>query len=71
MAERGQVKCIPQRWARATCFMSAIAIPELDGSSSATAFPQLFKEMLLHNCIFAIPSSQFFTAVFNFKAAMF
>jgi hypothetical protein len=28
-------------------FESAIAIPQLDGSTSAIAIPQLFKEMLL------------------------
>ncbi len=39
-------------------FESAIAIPQLEGSSSAIAIPQLFKDMLLRNS--AIPQSQFF-----------
>jgi hypothetical protein len=30
-------------------FQSAIATPELEGSTSAIAIPQLFKEMLLRN----------------------
>jgi hypothetical protein len=47
-----------QGWARATFFESAIAIPELDGSTSAIAIPQLLKEMLLRNS--AIPQSPFF-----------
>jgi hypothetical protein len=32
-------------------FMSAIAIPQLEGKTSATAYPQLFQEKLLCNCI--------------------
>jgi hypothetical protein len=38
-----------QRWARAIFFEFAIAIPQLEGSTSAIAIPQLFKEMLLRN----------------------
>jgi hypothetical protein len=41
-------------------FESAIAIPQLEGSTSAIAIPQLFKNMLLRNCNSAIPQSQFF-----------
>jgi hypothetical protein len=41
-------------------FASAIAIPQLEGSSSAIATPQLFKDMLLRNRNSAIPQSQFF-----------
>jgi hypothetical protein len=41
-------------------FESAIAIPQLEGNTSAIAIPQLFKEMLLRNCNSAIPQSQFF-----------
>jgi hypothetical protein len=39
---------------------SAIAIPQLEGSSSAIAIPQLFKNMLLRNHNSAIPQSQIF-----------
>jgi hypothetical protein len=41
-------------------FESAIAILQLEESTSAIAIPQLFKEMLLRNCNSAIPQSQFF-----------
>ncbi len=41
-------------------FESAIAIPQLEGSTCAIASPQLFKEMLLSNCNSASPQSQFF-----------
>jgi hypothetical protein len=41
-------------------FESAIAIPQLEGSTSAIAIPQLFKEMLFRICNSAIPQSQFF-----------
>jgi hypothetical protein len=41
-------------------FESAIAILQLEGSTSAIAIPQLFKEMLLRNLNSAIPQSQFF-----------
>jgi hypothetical protein len=41
-------------------FESAIAIPQLEGSISAIAIPQLFIEMLLRNRNSAIPQSQFF-----------
>jgi hypothetical protein len=41
-------------------FESAIAIPQLKGSTSEIAIPQLFKEMLLRNCNSAIPQLQFF-----------
>jgi hypothetical protein len=41
-------------------FESAIAIPQLEGSASAIAIPQLFKEMLLRNRNTAIPQSEFF-----------
>jgi hypothetical protein len=40
-------------------FESAIAIPQLEGSASAIAILQLFKEMLLRNRNSAIPQSQF------------
>jgi hypothetical protein len=36
--------CKYQSWARATFFESAIAIPQLEESTSAIAIPQLFKE---------------------------
>jgi hypothetical protein len=49
-----------QSWARATFFESAIAIPQLEGSTSAIAIPQLFKAMLIRNRNFAIPQSQIF-----------
>ncbi len=50
-----------QRWTRATFFLeSAIAIPQLEGSTSAIAIPQLFKEMLFRNRNSQIPQSQFF-----------
>jgi hypothetical protein len=39
---------------------SAIAIPQLEGNTSAIAIPQLFKAMLLRNRNSAIPQSQFF-----------
>jgi hypothetical protein len=45
---------------------SAIAIPQLEGSTSAIAFPQLFKEMLLRNRNSAIAT---FSEVRNFKSA--
>jgi hypothetical protein len=41
-------------------FESAIAIPQLEGSSSTIAIPQLLKDMLLRNRNSAIPQSQFF-----------
>jgi hypothetical protein len=41
-------------------FESAIAISQLEGSTSAIAIPQLFKEMLLRNRNYAIPQLQFF-----------
>ncbi len=41
-------------------FESAIAIPQLEGSSSAIAITQLFKDMLLRNRNSAIPQLQFF-----------
>jgi hypothetical protein len=41
-------------------FESSIAIPQLEGSSSAIAIPQLFKHMLLRNRNSAIPQLQFF-----------
>jgi hypothetical protein len=37
---------------------SPIAIPQLEGSTSAIAIPQLFKEMLLRNRNSAIPQPQ-------------
>jgi hypothetical protein len=50
-----------QRWAHATFFFeSAIAIPQLEGSTSTIAIPQLSKEMLLRNRNSAIPQSNFF-----------
>jgi hypothetical protein len=54
-------------------FESAIAIQQLEGSTSAIAISQLFKEMLLRNRNSAIPQSQFFLKpqlqVRNFKSA--
>jgi hypothetical protein len=47
-------------------FESAITIPQLEGSTSAIAIPQLFKEMLLRNCNSAIA---IFSDVRNFKSA--
>jgi hypothetical protein len=41
-------------------FESAIAIPQLEGSTSAIAIPQLSKEMLLRNRNSEIPQSQYF-----------
>jgi hypothetical protein len=41
-------------------FESAIAIPQLEGITSAIAIPQLFKAMLIRNHNSAIPQSQFF-----------
>jgi hypothetical protein len=41
-------------------FESASAIPQLEGSASAIANPQLFLKMLLRNRNSAIPQSQFF-----------
>ncbi len=46
-------------------FRSAIAIPQLEGSTSAMAIPQLFKEMLLCN---RNSSIAFFSEVRNFKS---
>jgi hypothetical protein len=40
-------------------FDPAIAIPQLEGSTSAIAIPQFFKEILLHNFSSAILQSQF------------
>jgi hypothetical protein len=50
-------------------FEFAIAIPQLEGSNSAIAVPQLFKEMLLRNRNFAIPQSHFFSDVRNLRAS--
>jgi hypothetical protein len=47
-------------------FESAIAILQLEGSTSAITIPQLFKEMLLRNCNSAIT---IFSEVRNFKSA--
>jgi hypothetical protein len=52
--------CFGHSWARATFFESAIAIPQVEGSNSTIAIPQLFKEMLLPNHKSAIPQLQFF-----------
>jgi hypothetical protein len=41
-------------------FESAIAIPQLEESTSAIAILQLFKAMLIRNCKSAIPQSHFF-----------
>jgi hypothetical protein len=49
-----------QSWACATFFESAIAIPQLEESTSAIAIPQLFKAMLIRYRNSAIPQSQFF-----------
>jgi hypothetical protein len=45
---------IYQRWAHATFFESAIAIPQLEGSTSAIAIPQLLKK-----CYSATTTPQF------------
>jgi hypothetical protein len=55
-----------QRWAAQLFFESAIAIPQLEGSTSTSAIPQLFKEMLLRNRNSAIA---IFSEVRNFKSA--
>jgi hypothetical protein len=47
-------------------FESAIAIPQLVGSTSAIAIPQLFKAMLIRNRNSAIAN---FSEVRNFKSA--
>jgi hypothetical protein len=47
--------CSQQRFARATFFVSAIAIPQLEGSTFAITIPQLSEEMLLRNRNSAIP----------------
>jgi hypothetical protein len=36
-------------------YRSAIAIPQLEGKTSSIGTPQIFKEMLVRNCNFAIP----------------
>jgi hypothetical protein len=41
-------------------FESAIAILQLEGSTSTIVIPQLFKEMFLHNRNSAFPQSQIF-----------
>jgi hypothetical protein len=57
-----------QRWARTTFFESAIAIPQLEGSTSAIAILQLLKK-----CYSATATPQFrnrnFFGVRNFKSA--
>jgi hypothetical protein len=57
--EAGRRTC-SKRETNTTFFESAIAIPQLEGSSSAIAIPQLFKDMLLRNRNSALPQSQFF-----------
>ncbi len=47
-------------------FESAIAIPQLEGSTSAIAIPQLFRAMLIRNRNSAIVN---FSEVRNFKSA--
>jgi hypothetical protein len=56
-----------QRWARSTFFESAIAIPQLEGSTTAIAIPQLFKETMLRNCNSAIA---IFPEVRNLRASL-
>jgi hypothetical protein len=51
-------------------FESAIAIPQLEGKTSAIAIRQLFKEMLLCNRNSAIPQWQFFSEVRNLRATL-
>jgi hypothetical protein len=51
-------------------FMSLIAIRHFEGNTSATAYLQLFKEILFCNCISANPQS-IFAAVRNFKTQLF
>jgi hypothetical protein len=48
-------------------FESAIATPQLEGSTSAIAIPQLFKECCSAT---AIPQSQFFSEVRNLGALL-
>jgi phage terminase large subunit-like protein len=48
-------------------YESAIAIPQLEGSTSTIAILQLFKEMLLHNRNSAIA---IFSEVCNFRAPL-
>jgi hypothetical protein len=43
-------------------FKSTIAIPQLEGRSSATAYPQLLKGMMLRNC----PQPRFLSAFRHF-----
>jgi hypothetical protein len=50
-----------QRWARATFFL-------VRNRNSATAIPQLFKEMLLRNS--TIPQSQFLSNFRNLRASL-
>jgi hypothetical protein len=45
---------LPEVGTRNFLFESAIAIPQLEGSTSAIAIPQLFKEMLLRNSAIAM-----------------
>jgi hypothetical protein len=56
-----------QRWALATFVESAIAIPQLEGSTSVIAILQLFKEILLRNCNSAIA---IFSEVRNLRASL-
>jgi hypothetical protein len=44
-------------------FMFAFVIPQLEWGTSAIAITELFKEMLLRNCNYAIPQSQFFNVL--------
>jgi hypothetical protein len=57
-----------QRWARATFFESAIAIPQLKGNTSAIAIPQLYKKCCSAT---AFPQSQFFPQLGSFNSAIF
>jgi hypothetical protein len=47
------IMCKYPRWASVHLFLSAIAPPQFAGSTFATAYPQLFKEMLPCNCLSA------------------
>jgi hypothetical protein len=58
-----------QRWARTTFSGVPITILQLEGSSSAIAIPQHFKEMLLRKCNSAVPQSQFFLKSATSKSA--
>ncbi len=55
-----------QDWNIHTTRGGHVVIPQIEGSTSTTAIPQRFKEMLLNNCNSAIA---IFSEVRNFKSA--